>query len=185
MHNRDMRTKLLALALLAAALFTPPLGRAQVGAVPAALAGTWTYEHSAARAMGIVDAAFAPGIATLPFFFQSIARNRIHESMQPATRVEVTLSGSHLRVVYTSNVTKTIDGTLGTQATVSGLESGTRVSTSLAGGWLLLDYRGEGDMTQLLSTEPDGSRMHLDCTVTSDRLPDPVRWRLDYVRSGT
>lgn len=180
-----MRTKLLALALVAAALFTPPLGNAQVGSVPSTLAGTWTYEHNAARAMSVVDSAFAPGIATLPFFFQSIARNRIHDSMRPATRVEVTLEGSHLRVVYTSDVTKTIDGTLGTQATVSGLEDGTRVSTSLSGGWLLLDYRGEGDMTQLLSTEPDGARMHLDCTVTSERLPDPVRWRLDYVRAGS
>lgn len=181
-----MRLSLFAFALLAMALVGRPIGSAQVGAsVPGLLAGTWAYEHSAERAMAIVDAAFAPGVAALPFFFQSIARNRIHESMQPATRVVVTLAGSRVRVVYTSDVTETIDGTLGVEASVSGLEEGTRVSTSLSGGWLMLTYDGEGDMTQLLSTEPDGTRMHLDCTVTSERLPAPVRWRLDYVRTGS
>jgi hypothetical protein len=181
-----MRIKLLAFALLALALFSPPFGRAQVvGSVPGTLAGTWASEASAARAMAIVDAAFEPGVAALPYFFQSIARNRIHASMQPANRVVVTLTGSRVRVVYTSDVTKIIDGTLGTEASVSGLEEGTRVSTSLSGGWLQLVYAGEGGMTQLLSTEPDGTRMHLDCTVTSERLPEPVRWRLDYVRTGS
>jgi hypothetical protein len=180
-----MRMKLFAFALVAIAL-VPPIGSAQVGgSVPGVLAGTWAYESSAARAMSIVDAAFEPGVSALPFFFQSIARSRIHDSMRPASRVEVTLAGSRVRVVYTSDVTKTIDGALGAEAGVAGLEEGTRVSTSLSGGWLLLTYDGEGDMTQLLSTEPDGTRMHLDCTVTSDRLPQPVRWRLDYVRTGS
>lgn len=183
-----MRLKLVAFALLALAIAGPPLGgSAQVaGSVPSVLAGTFTYEYSAGRAMSVVDAAFEPGVSALPFFFQSIARNRIHESMRPPTRVVVTLTGSRVRVVYTSDVaTKTIDGTLGSEAAVSGLEDGTRVTTSLSGGWLQLDYRGEGDMIQLLSTEPDGSRMHVDSTVTSERLPEPVRWRLDYVRSGS
>lgn len=175
---------LFALALAVGAA-RPVAGSAQTGSVPSVLAGTWVCEHSAERAMSIVDAAFAPGVEALPFFFQSMARERIHGSMQPATRVTVTLAGAQVRVVFQSNVTKVIDGALGAQATTSGLEAETRVTTGLHAGWLQLSYDGEGDMIQLLSTEPDGSRMHVDSTVTSERLPAPVRWRLDYVRAGS
>lgn len=173
-------------ALVLGALSSPGLGGAQTGSVPGVLAGSWTYDGTPARAMAIVDAAFEPGVSTLPYFFQSMARDRIHHSMRPANRVEITLSGNHLRVVYTSDIaTKVIDGELGARASVSGLESGTVVDTTLRTGWLMLSYDGEGGMTQLLSTEPDGSRMHIDSTVTSERLPQPVRFRLDYVRAGS
>lgn len=183
---RSSGARLVATALVLAALFFPRVGDAQTGSVPGVLAGSWVYDGTATRAMSIVEAAFEPGITTLPYFFQSMARDRIHVSMRPANRVEVTLSGNHLRVVYRSDIaTKVIDGELGTRASVSGLESGTVVDTTLRTGWLMLSYDGEGDMTQLLSTEPDGARMHIDSTVTSERLPAPVRFRLDYVRAGS
>jgi hypothetical protein len=177
---------LFAFGIVALASLAPDPGGAQEGSVPVQLAGTWVADGGATRAMSIIDAAFAPGIEGLPYLLQGIARDRIHTSMRPPSRVVVTLSGAHLRVVYTSDIaTKVIDGVLGAQASVSGLEEGTTVATALRVGWLFLSYEGEGGMTQLLSTEPDGSRMHVDSTVTSERLPAPVRWRLDYVRAGS
>ena len=175
----------LAMATLVLAMAWPHAGDAQEAAVrtrvPGVLAGTWVYDGTPAHGMAIVDAAFAPGIATLPGLFQGIARDRIHGSMQPPPRVEVALTGQQVRVSFVGETTKVIDGALGSVATTTGVHEGTRVSTHLRGGWLELRYEGEGDLTQLLSTTRDGARMHVDYTVVSDRLPDPVRYRLDFV----
>ena len=173
----------LVLALILAAAASPGAGRAQSGVVPATLAGTWAYDGDQARALRPVDAAFAPRIATLPELLQGMARDRIRSDMQPPRRVLVSLTGSRVRVTLESERTRVIDGALGSAARTTGIADGTRVTPRLEGGWLELLYQGEGsELHQLYSTEPDGSRMHVDFTVVSERLGAPVRYRLDYVR---
>lgn len=172
-----------ALAMLALAIGLPGVIGAQAGSVPAALAGTWSYDGTAAQGMAIVEAAFAPGIRSLPELFQGMARDRVRENMRPPARVVVTLTGANVRVVMESDHTTVITGPLGGRASTSGVSDSTTVASRLRAGWLEFHYDGEGDMDQLFSTEPDGSRMHVDYTVTSDRLPEPVRYRLDYVRA--
>jgi hypothetical protein len=148
------------------------------------LAGSWRLEADPARAMRTVEAAFGPSLAALPELFQPIARGRIQSSMQPPRRVEVTLATSRVRVTLASDHTATIDGPLGAAATTSGVDDGTRVTPRIQAGWLELFYEGESsELHQLLSTEPDGSRMHLDYTVVNERLAGQVRYRLDYVRA--
>lgn len=162
------------------------VGRAQTGTVPAMLAGTWTYDGTSAGAVRIVDAAFAPAIATLPELFQGFARDRVRTSMDPPRRVLVTLTGSRVRVTLESSErTTVVDGALGAHASVSGAEGDPTVTPHLEGGWLELLYEGEGsELRQLLSTEPDGARMHLDFGIVSPQIPDRVRYRLDYVHPG-
>jgi hypothetical protein len=156
---------------------------AQSGSVPAILAGTWAHHGDTEAGMRTVEAAFAPGIAAFPELFQGFARRRIRESMQPPHRVNVVLEAGRIRVTLESDRTRVISGALGAPAVTSGVDSGTRVTPRLEGGWLELFYEGEGSqLRQLLSTEPDGSRMHLDYTVTSPQLASPVRYRLEYVR---
>lgn len=168
-------------ALAALGLALVPLGsRAQTGSVPAVLAGTWVSESSSASAMAHVLAAFEPGVTSLPELFQGMARDRIRSSMVPPSRVVVTLTGTHVNVSMRTNRMIVIDGELGAEARLEGGEGDPTVTTGLRGGWLEIRWDGEGDMQQLLSTEPDGSRMHLDYTVESDRLPEPVRYRLDF-----
>jgi hypothetical protein len=171
----------LALVLLAlAALCSPGVGRAQRSSVPSTLAGNWRYDGRDAQAMAIVEAAFAPGINTLPELFRGFARDRIRGSMVPPSRATVELTGAHVRITLQTNRTIVIDGELGRRATTSGVEGDTRVTTGLRGGWLEVRYTGEGDMQQLFSTERDGSIMHIDYTIESERLPRPVVYRLDY-----
>ncbi|UJR83080.1 hypothetical protein [Sandaracinus amylolyticus] len=168
---------------LAAGAFPGP-GRAQSGTVPSTLAGTWVQDD-AASAMRTVDAAFAPRIASLPELLQGMARDRIRNDMQPPRRVLVSLTGSRVRVTLESNRTRVVDGAIGAAAQVTGVSSGTRVTPRLQGGWLELLYEGEGSqLHQLYSTEPDGSRLHVDFTVESSYLSTPVRYRLDYVRAA-
>lgn len=171
------------IALLGLAL-VPLDGRAQGGAIPSTLPGTWVFDGTPASGMRIVDAAFAPGIATLPELFQGIARDRVRANMRPATRIAITVTGSRYRISLAGEETKVIEGVLGAAASTTNIDGDTTVTSGLAGGWLQLTYDGEGGMLQLFSTEPDGSRMHVDYTVTSDRLPAPVRYRLDYLRRG-
>lgn len=177
------RPALLAAAALIAAAAVPLAGSAQSGAVPRILAGTWVPEGGPTRAMRTVEAAFAPSIATFPSLFQGIARDRIRTSMEPPRRVLVSLDGARVRVTLESANTAVVAGPLRAPATTSGIQEGTRVTPRLQGGWLELLYQGEGsELRQLFSTEPDGSRMHLDFTVTSPQLPAPVRYRLEYAR---
>jgi hypothetical protein len=177
------RTALLAAAALLALAAAPLAGRAQPASVPRILAGTWVAEGGPTRAMRTVEAAFAPSIATFPSLFQGIARDRIRTSMEPPRRVLVSLDGARVRVTLESANTTVVAGPLRAPATTSGIQEGTRVTPRLQGGWLELLYQGEGsELRQLFSTEADGSRMHLDFTVTSPQLPAPVRYRLDYVR---
>jgi hypothetical protein len=169
------------IALVALALV--PLVGAQSGSVPVQLAGTWTVEGSTARAMRVVEGAFEPAVQTMPELFRGFARDRVRSSMEPPRRIVVTLEGSRVRVAFERTDPSTVDGSLGGTAAATGVDDGTTVTTRLSGGWLEIVYVGSGsEMRQLLSTEADGSRMHLDYAIESTQLPFPVRYRLEYVR---
>jgi len=137
-----------------------------------------------ASAMRIVDAAFRPTISALPQILHGLARERIRANMTPANRVTLSIDGERVRVVLEAARTTVVSGALGAPARTSGVEAGTRVTPRLSSGWLELLYEGEGsELRQLFSAEPDGSRMHLDYTVSGPQLSrGPVRYRLEYVR---
>lgn len=172
----------LSAAVLIAALAAPLA--AQPSAVPRVLVGTWALEGGAASAMRIVDAAFRPTISALPQILHGLARERIRANMTPANRVTLSIDGERVRVVLEAARTTVVSGALGAPARTSGVEAGTRVTPRLSSGWLELLYEGEGsELRQLFSAEPDGSRMHLDYTVSGPQLSrGPVRYRLEYVR---
>ncbi|MCZ7686563.1 MAG: hypothetical protein M5U28_50565 [Sandaracinaceae bacterium] len=176
-------TALLAIAALTFAASTlPRASHAQSASVPRQLAGTWVLHGDAESAMRTVDAAFWPTVSTLPEIMHGMARDRIRANMTPPRRVLVTLDGSRVRVRLEAARTSVIAGPVGSPATTSGVEPGTVVTPRLQAGWLELLYEGEGSsLRQLFSTEPDGSRMHVDYTVTGPMLRGQVRYRLDYV----
>lgn len=163
---------------------TATSGAAQSTSVPYTLAGTWTYERDEAHGIRVVDGAFDAALGSIPELLRGLARDRIHDRMRPPRRVEVVLDGAQVRVTIESNRTTVVDTTLGTATTIAGAEGDVRVTPRLRAGWLELHYHSdESDLRQLLSTEPDGTRMHLDYTVESSRLASPVRYRLEYVRA--
>jgi hypothetical protein len=180
LSRRSIVPLLLAIALVCGA--SPPLG-AQTASVPPILAGSWTHDGAVATGMHTVERAFAPAITALPYLLQGMARDRITESLQPPATIDVALSDARVRVTLHANVLKTIDGALNAHARTSGVQEGTVVTPRVASGWLDLVYEGEDStMHQLFSTEPDGSRMHVDYSITSERVGN-VRYRLEYVRA--
>lgn len=175
---------MLAAALIAGAALLPLRGGAQQASVPPQLAGTWVPARDPNQAARTVEAAFAPSIAALPELFQGFARDRIRNDMSPPRRVIVGLEGGAVQVTFDATRRMTIEGRLNAAARTVGVDDGTRVTPRLTGGWLELAYEGEGSvMRQLLSTEADGSAMHLDYTVVNPRLVAPVRYRLEYRRA--
>jgi hypothetical protein len=158
---------------------------AQQASVPSTLPGTWRHDGDLSRSVRLIDAAFAPSIASLPELVRGFARSRIHDDMPPPERVIVSVEGARVRVSLESSRAAVIDGPLGGTARTTGVDDGTRVTQRLSGGWLELRYLGEGsELLQLFSTEADGAHMHVDYTVTSPRLVAPVRYRLEYVRGS-
>ena len=187
-HARARVSGLVGGAVAAALVLTTgwrvEIGHAQQAQVPSTLAGAWSLASPVASAEHTVESAFAANISTLPELFQGFARSRVRSSMAPPRRVDVTLTDARLRVrLESSERTTVIDGALNSAANVSGAEGTPTVTPRLSGGWLELAYEGEGsELRQLLSTEPDGARMHLDFRIVSPQMPTPVRYRLDYVR---
>ena len=157
---------------------------AQSASVPSALAGTWRRTVSTQRARSIVLAAFQPRLANFPGFLQSIGRDRISESLPMPHRVQVAIEGERVHVTYVGESRVSIATPLGGSTRVRDADGETRrVTQRLRGGWLEQVYTGDdGSVHRLLSTEPDGSTMHLDFTAHNERLGEPVRWRIDYRR---
>ena len=157
---------------------------AQAPSVPTTLAGSWRCTVSPDRARDIALAAFQPRIDALPSFVQGMVRDRIRERMRPPTRLEIALEGDRVRVTNIGARRVVVDTPLGGTTRVVGDDGESRrVTQRLRSGWLEQVFQGEnGNVSRLLSTEPDGQTLHADLTVENERLGAPVRWRLDYTR---
>jgi hypothetical protein len=185
-----MRTRLLALAvvvvLASAAAVSPDASAQRAGAgVPATLPGAWRSPHPDAHGIAVVRAAIEPHLAGLPPLIGPIVRARLEERTRIVRRIDITTSGPNVRVVSTGERTFTVDTALGVPTPMTSPE-GRAVTTTqqITGGWLEQVFRGEnGDMRVLYSTEPEGRTMHVDVTLSSERLSSPIRYRLDYVRA--
>jgi hypothetical protein len=160
-----------ALLVIAASAPTPTVRAQAASSVPAVLAGAYRYPHDADHARRIVEAALEPRIATLPSLVQGMARDRIRARLRVARRIAVALDGARVRVTFEGQRTLAIESALGATTTVRNEEGqDVAVRQALRGGWLEQTFEGEnGELRQLLSTE---------------RLGDPIRYRLDYVREG-
>lgn len=158
---------------------------AQTPSVPGTLAGAWRRRANATQARHAVISAFEPRLTRFPEMMRGIARDRIAESLPMAERLEVAVNGDRVRTTtQASGHRVVVDTPIGGSTRVR-LEDGDerRVVQRLSGGWLEQVFTNDdGSIRRLLSTEPDGSTLHVDYTVHNTTLGDPVRWRIDYQR---
>ena len=183
MRRHSTLLLLLALASLAAALLVPRAG-AQTAGVPSQLLGAFRYPHDLAHGRAVVEAAIEPRILQLPGMFQGIARDRLRERTRIPRRVSIASSEGRVEVTYEGERTVVVGSSVPGTTTVRNEEGReVRVTQQLSGGWLEQVYEGpNGQMRELLSTEPDGATLHVDVTLSSERLGEPIRYRLDYLR---
>lgn len=156
---------------------------AQSAVVPSTLPGAWRYPHPDAHGIAIVRAAIEPHLANLPPLVGPIVRARLEERTRIVRRIEIATNGPNVRVTSFGERTFVVDTPLGVPTPMTSPEGRAITTTQrITHGWLEQVFRGEnGDMRVLYSTEPDGRTMHVDVTLTSERLSSPIRYRLDYV----
>lgn len=172
-------------AALGATAFAPCGLSAQTTQIPSTLPGAWRYGHPDAHGVAIVRAAIEPALSALPSWAQPIARERLETRTRIATRIEITTESERVQVTTHGERDFTVDLALGAApVTLRGPEGrDVQASQRLSGGWLEQSFAGpNGDMRVLYSTEPSGEPMHVDVTLSSERLASPIRYRLDYVR---
>ena len=184
-----MRSSLASLAslVLLVAVLAPQGDRASAQAqqIPATLPGAWRYPHPDAHGLAIVRAAIEPAIQSLPSMFQGLARERLAQRTRMANRIEIGNANGSIQVASHGERDVSIDLPLGAPPRTIRAPEGHEVQAAhrLAGGWLEQTFTGpNGDLRILYSTEPDGRTLHVDTTISSERLSQPIRYRLDYVR---
>jgi len=168
-----------------ATALVPSTLEAQTAQIPSTLVGAWRYAHPDAHGVAIVRAAIEPALAALPSWAQPIARERLETRTRIATRIEIGTEDGRVQVTTHGERDFTVDLALGAApATLRGPEGrDVQASQALSGGWLQQTFAGpNGGMHVLYSTEPSGEPMHVDVTLSSERLANPIRYRLDYVR---
>ena len=184
MRNCSLPLAVLAVTLCTLLPRTDPLS-AQAQRLPSTLPGAWRYPHPDAHGLAIVRAAVEPAIQTLPAMFQGMARDRLAQRTRMATRIEIGEAHDSVQVASHGERDLSIDLPLGAPPRPVRAPEGHEVQAShrLSGGWLEQSFSGaNGDLRILYSTEPDGRTLHVDTTVSSERLSQPIRYRLDYAR---
>ena len=169
-----MRTALLATALAALAAALPAHGFAQ----NPGLDGSYVL---ASQGSGDINRAIESAIARMNFITRPIARGRLRRTNIPYERLNLAITPSQITTV--------VDGGKPVVTPSSGTfvkwrrEDGETfdVSTRWQGESLSQTFRAEdGQRENVYTLGADGSTLTLAVTLTSPRLPGPVKYSLTY-----
>ena len=165
-------------AFFATALAVPEQGSAQ-GA--GAISGTFVYD---ATASDNVKEAINDAVAKMNFLVRPFARRRLHKANPLYQRV--TISHTPRQVTVTTGdlapVVTPADGTPINWTRENGDKL--KVSTRWRNSTLQQTFRAtDGQRTNTYTLSPDGRTLTMRVTVTSPRLPQPVRYKLVYGRA--
>jgi hypothetical protein len=130
-----------------------------------------------------IDQAIEKAVAPMNFVTRPIARGRLKKT-NPAYRViRIEQQPTHIAIQFDDRkpVQMPADG----HAVKWTREDGEvfDVSATTQAGVLTQTFKAEdGERVNRFSLSPDGSTMTLEVTITSPRLPDPVKYSLTYNR---
>jgi hypothetical protein len=186
-HPRIMKRALLGAGvvwLVVAFATFAPVGRAQTCGLPPILAGVYEYPQPMEQGRGVVMAAIEPRLAGLPGFMRDVVRDQMQQRITIPQRITIALPDPIVSVTYEGERTNVVACPIGGSTTVTSRDGeSVPVTQRIEGGWLLQTFNGpNGTLRVVLSTEPDGQTLHVDGTMTSERLGQPVPVRLDYRR---
>lgn len=131
-----------------------------------------------------IKAAIDDAVAKMNFLFRSIARGRLLDTNPRYQRIEIGAAGSQVSVQFDRR--KPILMPTGGSAVKWTREDGEvfDVSARMQAGLLTQTFSSdEGQRVNEFRLHPDGT-LSLDVSVTSPRLPQPVRYTLQFQRAG-
>lgn len=174
--------------LLAMVLLAPCVASAQeeegeaAGAERASLSGVYELAEPHAEAQQRLHAAIDRAADQVPFFLRGFARSRLREKNPVHRRIRVRVDGNTIAVAYENDRYETQEGQW---TTVTAVGEPTQLLQQIVGRRIYQTFRtDEGTKQMVLTPSDDGRYLWLDVTVTSDRLPDPLRYRLRFRRTS-
>lgn len=174
------RTLVLLTAIAAAAL---PLSPAPAAAqANDALKGTFTLNR---QASDDVNAAINQAVQRMNFVTRPVARGRLRNTNQPYQRIVIDWSGGNVSV--TTDARAPIVSPAAGTAVAWRREDGEQfqLTQRWEGGKLHQRFSADdGSRENVFSVSPDGQTMTMEVTVTSPRLPQPLRYKLVYTRAS-
>jgi hypothetical protein len=175
---RRQRTSVIALVCLLAAALVPAAAKAQ----ESSMRGTWTLNR---QASDDVTAAINRAVQRMNFITRPIARGRLTRTNAPYQRVQVDYNQEHVTLRFDERAPMTTPSN-GTPIQWR-REDGEMfaLSTEWENGRLEQTFKADdGQRVNVFSVSEDGRTLSMEVTVSSPRLPAPVRYKLVYNRAS-
>lgn len=182
--SRAMTSLARSVSILALLLVALPVS-GQREAVPLVLEGSYAYTHDLDHARAVIAASIEPHLTEVPGPLRDLVRDHARDARVPS-RIRIALGTRDVHVIYAGPDGEVIVGGSfpGTTRITTRDGSEVPVRQHLRAGWLEQVFVGpRGELSVVLSCEPDGRVLHLDYTVRGERLRAPVLGRLDYHRA--
>lgn len=141
------------------------------------LSGTFSYDEAASDD---IEQAVREATSGMNFITRPIARSRLRSTTLPVQRLEVDASEARVSVAADERepIVTTPDGT---PTTWTGLDDEElQVSTEWRDGRLHELFRADDGQRENVYESTGGDALRVHVTVSSDRLPEPVRYTLVY-----
>ncbi len=170
-------------ALALAVALVPSPSRTQAPALES-FAGTYVLAGDR-RELTSMDDAINRVVDRMNLFIREIARGEIHRRIEPEQRIRFALRGAQTLAL-------SLDEWGPVEVAVGGAPLRTRGSTGenvaltvRYGGGRLVAHSAtpRGSRTNVFSLSADGERLLMSVRITSDQLPDHIRYRLTYRRA--
>lgn len=160
-----------------------PRGQAESGDSEQLLTGRFVLAGSQERAEARVNDAIGRAVAEMGFITRGVAADRLREKNPVRRTVETEVQGERITITYGDATYETRSGDW---QTVTATGEQVELLQTASDDAIYQTFRApDGEKTTVYRFSPDGQRLTLDITLTSPRLPQPLRYSLQYRRAGS
>lgn len=154
--------------------------RREAGVNEELLTGRFTLTGSKERSEAQINEAISRAVADMSFLTRGIAADRLREKNPVRESVQTEVSGDRIAITYGD---ARYESRSGHWETVVATGEEVELLQTASGDSIYQTFRAEdGEKTTVYRFSPDG-RLTLDITLTSPRLPEPLRYSLRYERA--
>ena len=160
---------------------------AQVAPSNPRYAGRYRFDGTDEDGRRRVRRALEPTLARMNPLIRALAERRLDDSVPIARRIVIGLNGDRISVRYVGEEDRTLQSRAGRPRTIEGRDGNEAQMTQLfRDGHLEQVFEGErGRMYNVFELDESGRRMTLTTIMTGERLEEPIRIALPYVRVGS
>ncbi|HJL14428.1 MAG TPA: hypothetical protein RMH99_02160 [Sandaracinaceae bacterium LLY-WYZ-13_1] len=153
---------------------------------PERYAGRYRFDGSDEDGRRRVQRALAPTLRRLHSVLRALAERRLNDSVPVARRIDIGLDGEEIAIRYVGEDDRTFRSRAGRPRAIEGLDGReARMTQLFRDGHLEQVFEGErGRMYNVFELSRDGRRLTLTVVMTGERLEEPIRITLPYVRVG-